>query len=315
MNVQGIGQAGLFVDRSATSSKSREAAPSATDNPALTILDAVAGDDEDIGLYAQNGQAVAAMAQRYTAAPNGYEIYMPVREGYSSNNLALAITDPSAEPFSGGLTKAEVTEAARKSLDAQYARMKADGSPFQYNSFEGVDWYSAFGELDRRALNAITTDDNGLFTKEEKNVAQSIMSQQQGLAMGLYSGPTRLAGDFQSAHATFSDGTEGTMNMAKTAVEWLDKLSLDEKTTSRTWVEQRAVNQKVYEDKAKSLGREPDDLSSGSSFVDMLIRSMKELEDMGPDHGLTDTPSYSKVWTLFDQYRADMEPDKRTFFV
>ncbi|MDW5317894.1 hypothetical protein [Rhizobium sp. PL01] len=152
----------------------------------------------DIGIYDSFGKLAPISDSFMTAQPNGFEIYMPARLGFSSNNLALAVSDPAAEPFSSGKTKTEVAQAAHKAIDMRYAQMAENGQPFDYNSFEGKDSYSALGDLDRRALNTMRTDTTGLFSKEEKDMAASIMANQQGFAMGLYAGPIRLAETFTS---------------------------------------------------------------------------------------------------------------------
>lgn len=309
MNIQGTGYLPLSY-RPMDLSTSRKEAPAFSDvASAVVTTQALTGQDDDIGLYDSAGKLVAAAAGFETAPPNGYELYMPVRPGYSSTNLALAVTDPSAEPFSSGLTKAQVAEAARKAIDARYAQMAEEGKPFDFNSFEGVDSYSAFGDLDRRALNAIHTDRSGLFSEREKAIAGSLMSQQQGLAMGLYAGPTRLKGTFDHSPAVLNPGPEAFMRLAKATVEWLDKLSHDEKTTSPIWVEQRAGNQWVYEHFATGLGLVPEDLGSGFPFVDMYLRALRELEELGVGHTLEDTRSYTKIWELFEQYQPDSATD------
>jgi hypothetical protein len=52
---------------------------------------------------------------------------MPTRDGFSSVNLVAGVTDPSAEPFSGGKTIDQVASAARNELDTEYAAMETSG--------------------------------------------------------------------------------------------------------------------------------------------------------------------------------------------
>ncbi|CDZ27452.1 hypothetical protein [Neorhizobium galegae] len=314
MSIPGIGHSTAASYRPASILNPRAPAPLSEKASVSLVTDALP-DDDDIGVYDTTGKVPAPSNSFETARANGYEIFMPTRAGYSSNNLALAVTDPAAEPFSAGLTKDQVANAARGAIDARYAQMSREGKPFDINSMEGVDWYAAFGDLDRRALNAIYTDKSGAFSEEEKGIAHSIMSQQQGLAIGLYGGPTRLVEKYNQASAAVTQSPEALMTMYKKTVEWLDKLSLEEKTTSPMWVDQRAGSQWGYEETAKGLGVLADDLSSGFSFIDMYIRSIRELGELGVDHTIEDAPSYGKVWELFDEYRSNLESRPEAVYV
>ncbi len=267
---------------------------------------------ETAGTYDTFGKVTPTAASFAVAAPNGYDIYMPVRPGYSSTNLALAVTDPSAEPFSSGKTKSEVVYAARKAVDARHIRMAESGEPFRPKTNEAVDWYTVFGDLDRRALNAIQTDESSFFSSVEKEIAHSIMSQQQSLAMGLYHGPTRLAGTF----ADMEDiDPSDHMAVGKAGALWLDQVSVEEKTTSSEWMEQRAAAQYLYESGAKQAGVKSEDLSSGYKFVDMLLQAYRELEQLGDGHELNYLPSYQKAWQLFvDQVPAEQSTSTTLFF-
>ena len=207
-----------------------------------------AGANESLGTYDPTGKVAPTPVNFSVAAANGFEKYMPVRPGYSSANLAIAVTDPTAEPFSSGRTKSEVVEAARKTVDARHGKMAEGGEPFRPKSNEAADWYSVFGDLDRRALNAVRTDETGFFSKEEKEIVQSIMIQQQSLAMGLYHGPTRLAGTYA---ANEDVDPSDHMAIGKAGALWLDQVSLEEKTTSSEWMEQRAAAQYLYENGAE----------------------------------------------------------------
>jgi len=264
------------------------------------------------GTYDFSGKITPTVHDFTVAAPNGFEIYMPVRPGFAANNLAVAITDPTAEPFSSGKTKSEIVDAARKAIDARHIKMADSGQPFRPKSNEAVDWYTVFGDLDRRALNAVRTDETGFFSSEEKEIAQSIMVQQQSLAMGLYHGPTRLAGTFAG-----KDGIDPSDHMAvgKAGALWLDQVSLDEKTTSSEWMEQRAAAQYLYENGAEQTGVKAEDLSSGYKFVDMLLQAYRELEQLGEGHELNYLPAYQKAWQMFvDQVPAEQSTSTTLFF-
>ena len=264
------------------------------------------------GTYDPYGKVSPTALSFAVSPPNGYEIYMPVRPGYSATNLAIAVTDPAAEPFSAGKTKSELVEAARKSIDAHHARMAESGEPFRAKSNEATDWYSLFGDLDRRALNAIRTDETGTFHDVEKEIAQSIMTQQQSLAMGLYHGPTRLAGTY----ADMEDiDPSDHMAVGKAGAHWLDRVSHEEKTTSPEWMEQRAAAQYLYESAAQQAGLKPESLASGFSFVDRMLEAYRELESLGEGHELNYLPSYQKAWQMFvDQVPSEQSTSTTLFF-
>jgi len=271
-----------------------------------------AGASDALGTYDPTGKITPTVTSYTVSPPNGFEIYMPVRQGFASNNLATAVTDPSAEPFSSGKTKSEIVGAARKAMDSRNTAMAESGAPFRPKSNEAVDWYSVFGDLDRRALNAVRTDETGVFSKEEKEIAQSIMIQQQSLAMGLYHGPTRLAGSFAA-----KDDVDPSDHMAigKAGALWLDQVSLEEKTTSSEWMEQRAAAQYLYENGAEQAGVKTEDLSSGFKFVDMLLQAYRELEQLGEGHELNYLPAYQKAWQMFvDQVPAEQSTSTTLFF-
>lgn len=170
---------------------------------------------------------------------NQYVKFFPTTSGTPANNLGLGVTDPSAEPFSAGKDMDDVSKDARAELDSRYADFKKAGIKFNENPFEGKDWYELFKNLDRRALFAVRNDKNGLFTKDERDMAQSIMSQQEGLAMGLYSGPTSLEKYFVDPF-----GGDFTAQL-KAHMDYLKKVSGDEKT-SGAWVQDMVTTEMLH---------------------------------------------------------------------
>jgi hypothetical protein len=126
----------------------------------------------------------------------------PVRAGYSGENLIRGARDPADQFFSQGRTFVEVAQAARQSLDARLAAMKADPANGQVNlagdnnpanrapnaAATGsymTDTFTAFGDLDRRALFAVASNEGGLFTDDEASAAHYTMIWQANLASGL----------------------------------------------------------------------------------------------------------------------------------
>lgn len=202
-----------------------------------------------------------------------YAKFMPTRDGFSSNNIAIGVSDPSAEPFSQKRNITEVAKAARESLNSKYEAMKQSGKPFDYNSYEGKDWYSAFGDLDRRALFAIRSNQGGQFTKEEQDIAQSIMSIQEGLAMGLYSGPTSLAGDFADKFA----GND--VAHFKAYENYLDNVSEDEKS-SGDWILARDGAKRGYESViGNEKYRREHKEETGLTLLDVIAQISKKMSE------------------------------------
>jgi hypothetical protein len=185
-------------------------------------------------------QEAKILISKSIVMPSQYAQYFPTRNGEPANALADAVTNPSLETFSKDKSFGQVAKDARTELNAQYAAMKKSGKPFDTNSYEGQDWHSAFQNFDRRALYGVSSNEGGNFTKEEQDMASSLMSQQQGLAMGLYSGPTRLEGSFTDQ---FSGDITAQM---KEAVAFLNNVSAEEKS-SGTWMSSIITAQNSYE--------------------------------------------------------------------
>ncbi|HEY4161667.1 MAG TPA: hypothetical protein VGM59_01310 [Dongiaceae bacterium] len=224
----------------------------------------------DLSVTAQMTLSQTTTAAASDPADSYYEQFFPTRDGFSSAALAAAVTDPGAESFSSGKTLDEVAASARASMDANYSAMAAGGKPFDYNSNEGDDWYSLMGNLDRRALYAVSSNQGGQFTQQEQGIAQSIMSQQQGLAMGLYSGPTRLAGNFADPY-----GGDNPARFAA-AVHWLDGVSNDEKS-SVAWAMSRASAQTAY-DWTTDDSQPKQDLDSENPLVKLIRTAMETMK-------------------------------------
>lgn len=194
------------------------------------------------------------------------EQFRPTREGFSARNLALGIADPSAQPFSQERPFGEVATAARENLDAKYAAMKESGEPYNSNGNEGTDKHSLFGDLDRRALFAVASNEGGQFTEDEQSTARNIMRGQQGMAMGLYNGPSRLIGQYTEGLGTDQEQT------SKAGINYLDQVSLEEKATDIEWAHQRAAVQNNYENQVEARGGIAENTTSGHPLV-ALIRS------------------------------------------
>jgi hypothetical protein len=224
--------------------------------------------------------AAAALAASNSASTSYYEQFMPTRAGFSSAALANAVSNPGAETISSGKTLAQVATAARSELDTEYAAMKDSGTPFDYNSKEGVDWYSLMGKLDRRALYAVSSNQGGQFTQQEQQLATNFMSMQQGLAMGLYEGPSRLEGKFVNP---YGDNYAASM---QGAMKFLDGVSNDEKS-SISWNFSRASAQVSYDWQASDSGTTSASATNApeNPLLKLIESAMATMKDnMSRDH-------------------------------
>lgn len=226
-----------------------------------------------------------------TPAAIDYTVYFaPVRQGYNAWALMSAVSDPGAQSSSAGKTLTETAKAARASMDEKYQAMEDSGTKFNPNAAYGSDWNALMGELDRRSLLTIRENVGGLFTTDEQMMATSIMRQQQGLAMGLYSGPTEFASRFIDP---FGNDNLGRM---KAAAAWMDKVSDDEKQTVE-WKQQRnLINQMIA-----SHDKKPDDEDSFDywaairQFAEKMRNQSKEHDTTMEAILQTDAPASSDI--------------------
>jgi hypothetical protein len=190
-------------------------------------------------------------------------VVMLSTQAMNASKTALTVT---AEQKSFG----QVALDARASMDSQYAAMKASGKPFDINKREGEDLYKLLGSLDRRSLYAVRSNEGGQFTKDEQDLAQILMSQQQGLAMGLYAGPTSKLASYVSP---FSSASEGFKN----GVRFLDSVSSEEKSSTK-WAIERASAQIAYESAAENEHIAPEKLDSEDPIVQLITAAMKAMK-------------------------------------
>lgn len=211
------------------------------------------------------------------AAPEvDYTVYFaPVRQGYTAMALWTAVSDPGALSSSAGKTMAETATAARASMDQKYQAMKDSGTKFNVNDAYGVDGNSLMGDLDRRSLLAIRENVGGLFTEAERTHATDLMRQQQGLAMGLYSGPSKFASRFMDPYAN------DNLGRLKAAAAWLDKVSDDEKMSGE-WRQQRDLVARTI----ASYGEKPDD-EEPFDYWSAIRAFAEKMRKQGEEHDAT----------------------------
>ena len=229
---------------------------------------------------------------------NGFNKYFPVRAGFTSTALSNAVTEPGIQASSSGKNFNEVALDARARMDAKYAAMSASGKPYDSNSWEGVDSAALMGELDRRSLYAVSSNTGGLFTQDEQSNANTFMNQQLGLAMGLYAGPIRLAGEFAVTYGKSPILTGDSASIGKSGVLFLDKVSNEEKS-SVLWAMNRASAQRAYESGMELMGRTPENLDSDIPLVKLIRAAMATMQNE-PGSGIT-TGSITNATELKNQ--------------
>jgi hypothetical protein len=216
--------------------------------------------------------------------------YFPVRPGMNADALVLGVANPGAVSSSKDKTFSEVATDARKRMDEKYALMKDSGKP--YTSTD-EDRNALMGDLDRRSLNAVATNEGGLFTAEEQASAQALMRQQGRLATGYYSGPADQQKNWKDPFANDPYGR------AKAALDFMNNMSPEEKAKPE-WLAQRlsleaALNQsqgsELDPDKKKTghfpnlaeilsgaVTQSEEEQSSQSRFGDPSAQILKKLE-------------------------------------
>lgn len=216
--------------------------------------------------------------------------YFPVRPGMNADALVLGVANPGAVSSSKDKTFSEVATDARKRMDEKYALMKDSGKP--YTSTD-EDRNALMGDLDRRSLNAVATNEGGLFSAEEQASAQALMRQQGRLATGYYSGPADQQKNWKDPFANDPYGR------AKAALDFMNNMSPEEKAKPE-WLAQRlsleaALNQsqgsEVDPDKKKTghfpnlaeilsgaVTQSEEEQSSQSRFGDPSAQILKKLE-------------------------------------
>ncbi|WP_213937258.1 hypothetical protein [Pseudomonas sp. dw_612] len=159
--------------------------------------------------------------------------YFPVRAGMNADALVLGVTQPGAVSSSKDKSFADVAVDARKRMDDKYAQMKAGEKPYT-GSVE--DKNALMGDLDRRSLNAVATNEGGKFSSDEQEAAKALMQQQASLASGHYSGPEDQKKNWKDPFANDPIGR------AKAALNFLDNMSPEEKTKPE-WLTQHQTLQ------------------------------------------------------------------------
>ena len=228
-----------------------------------------------------------------------YRQFMPTYAGFSADNIAAGVENPSLETFSEGKDAVQVAMDARASLDKNYEKLYAICKPFSLGSTRSEDVNSLFGE----ALYLVSSNKDGLFSKGEQNLARNKMSQQQGLAMGLYNGPSSEKSKFVDPY--LGDNVE----KFKAGIQFLDKVGNEEKATSIEFALQRASLQNAYENGARKQGITAEDFSTDHPLVLLILAARNAVNgDLsgGFSEGLITTAQQLQEQSWFDDYKDQL---------
>ncbi|WP_460164024.1 hypothetical protein [Pseudomonas sp. S2_F03] len=250
------------------------------------------GQDETAQIQTSNTDSVSlsSTSTDYNSSIVGNAPYFPVRAGMNADALVLGASKPGAVSSSKDKTFPEVAADARKRMDEKYAQMTASGQPYAKTD---EDRNALFGDLDRRSLNAVATNEGGKFTADEQASAQALMRQQGRLATGYYSGPADQEKNWKDPFAN------DPVARAHAALDFLDNMSPEEKNTPQ-WLTQHlsleaALNQ--------SAGSDPADKKSGHfhNLAEILAGVVTDGSDKKTDDAKTADPLAHLLDTLQTQ--------------
>lgn len=263
-----VGQSLAYALSGATTGKAATSGGSSSSGSSSAAVDTVSFSDAAVSALTTSTTVSIASSAVTAGQTSYYEQFFPTRSGTDASALADAVANPGLQTISTGLTPDEVAAAARASMNAEYAAMNASGTPYNPNSKDGVDQDTLMSGLDRTALAAVAQNQGGLFTKDEQDVAQSLMESQEGLATGNYAGPI----DEESKYVDPTGGDDAAK--AKAVVSYLDKASSYEQGTI-SWALGRASAQVGYEWIMEGRGETPEDLDSTNTLANLLARAMR----------------------------------------
>jgi hypothetical protein len=277
----GILAGGDVILRIRTSEKSTMSTIAATNAPATnavaSLLSNAAGFtvESDKAVSKQTGRAVTLASDDPKAKPSNEPSVVVTLSS------AAKAASPSSAPAQKDFTA--VTSEARAALDAAETSMGAAGTPFDLMHMSADQATAMTSGLDRRSLYAVASNSGGLFSKDEQDLAQIMMRQQQQQAM------------------TAADPTQTNPAAAyKAGVAFLDSVSPEEKAGSFEWAQQRAAGQYGYESAMHQKGEEPENLDSDSPVVKMLKGAMDALRSLNDaSKKLEDMPQYKQAQAAF----------------
>jgi hypothetical protein len=250
------------------------------------------GQDETAQIQTSNTDSVSlsSTSTDYNSSIVGNASYFPVRAGMNADALVLGASKPGAVSSSKDKTFPEVAADARKRMDEKYAQMTASGQPYAKTD---EDRNALFGDLDRRSLNAVATNEGGKFTADEQASAQALMRQQGRLATGYYSGPADQEKNWKDPFAN------DPVARAHAALDFLDNMSPEEKNTPQ-WLTQHLSLEAALNQNA---GSDPADKKSGHfhNLAEILAGVVTDGSDKKTDDAKTADPLAHLLDTLQTQ--------------
>jgi hypothetical protein len=225
----------MNVNSSSSSSSALIAAYTTAANSKTANAQGSVADSYQVTDNSQNDDSVSfsSTATDYSDSIASNTPYFPVRAGMNADALILGVAQPGAISSSKDKTFADVAIDARKRMDEKYALMKDSGKPYDNST---PDRNALMGDLDRRSLYAVATNEGGKFSKDEQTAAQDLMRQQAQLATGYYVGPEDQKKNWRDPFANDPVGR------AKAALNFMDKMSPEEKAAPQ-WLPQRQTIQ------------------------------------------------------------------------
>ena len=217
-----------MIISSTSTNAAMSAYTSAVDNRSATRARQAAAEDDQAQTQNNDSVSLSSTSTAYSNSIGGNAPFFPVRPGMNADALVLGVSAPGAVSSSKDKTFAEVATDARKRMDEKYALMNASGKPFTDSD---EDRNALMGDLDRRSLNAVATNQGGAFSAQEQASAQALMRQQARLATGYYSGPADQQENWKDP---FADDPYGR---ASAALDFMNNMSPEEKT-SPEWLSQ-----------------------------------------------------------------------------
>ncbi|VVN39523.1 hypothetical protein PS662_05372 [Pseudomonas fluorescens] len=277
-----------MIIASTSTNAAMSAYTSAVETKTATAVQKTVAEDDQAKTQNDDSVSLSSTSTAYSNSISGNAPFFPVRTGMNADALVLGASKPGAISSSKDKTFAEVATDARKRMDEKYALMTASGKPYTGSD---EDRNALMGDLDRRSLNAVATNQGGQFTAQEQASAQALMRQQSRLATGYYSGPADQEKNWKDPFAGDPYGR------ARAALDFMDNMSPEEKATPE-WLSQHlsleaALNQSAGVDPAEKKSGHfhnlaeilegivtdgSDSAQSGAKNVDPSVAILKKLQ-------------------------------------
>jgi hypothetical protein len=188
------------------------------------------------------------------AIPGYAQAGLPARTTPDSDAIAAA---KAAAANSGSYSFSAVAQSARTVLDS--SEQQLGHAPDMHTN--GKQWDQIFGDMDRRSLYAVASNQGNQFTVAEQQVAQNKMDAQFTAAMG-----------------NASTGSEADdMQAFGRGIAFLQSASTEEKQSVR-WAAGMASAKTSYNDFASDLGQPPDNDTYSDPLLKVIMAAMKSAQ-------------------------------------